>query len=292
MTGNAARKLTFGIKDLLQGYSAEVISGDRKTIDDAACLMAPGAEVFIASLPSDTADKQVQTAAQLTKSGLTPVPHIVARNLRNRADFDTLLGRLAGVAGVDRVLLLAGDRDQPAGDYDQSLQLLQTGLLRQHGIRRVCLSWYPEGHPRIADAVLDAARTAKLAVAAQEGLEVTLVSQFCFESAPIVASARRLRAAGVTVPLRVGLAGPASRTSLLKYAMICGVGASIRALKERPAARGMLAGDTPEVLLWGLAAAQAAEPALGIRGIHFFTFASLAATTKFVNAQRQSGVAL
>ena len=129
-----------------------------------------------------------------------------------------------------------------------------------------------------------------LAVPGKESLDVTLVSQFCFESAPIVATARRIRAEGVTLPLRVGIAGPASRTSLLKYAMICGVGASIRALKERPAARGMLAGDTPEELLGEIAVVQVAVPALGIQGIHFFTFASLAATAKFVAEQRQLGV--
>jgi methylenetetrahydrofolate reductase (NADPH) len=82
----------------------------------------------------------------------------------------------------------------------------------------------------------------------------------------------------------VGVAGPASRTSLLKYAIMCG--ASIRALKERPAARGMLAGDTPEDLLTEVAQAQADNPALGIQGVHFFTFASLAATIKFAEELR------
>jgi methylenetetrahydrofolate reductase (NADPH) len=186
MSDSGADRQAFGIKELLRGYTAEVTSGDRKSIEAAATLMEPGAEVFIASLPSHTAGK--------------------------------------------------------------------------------------------------------LALAAKEAIDVTLVSQFCFEAAAIVASARRIRAAGVTVPLRVGIAGPASRASLLKYAMICGVGASIRALKERPAARAMLAGCTLEELLGEIAAAQAAEPALGIQGDHFFTFASLAATARFVTEQRQLGV--
>jgi methylenetetrahydrofolate reductase (NADPH) len=289
MSNIAAQEQAFGIKDLLRNYSAEVTSGDRKSIDAAATMMEPGAEVFIASLPSDTADKLVLAAAQLKRSGLTPVPHIVARNIKNLADLDTLLGRLVSEAGIDRALILAGDRDQPAGDFSAALQLLETGMISKHGIKKIALSWYPEGHPRISDADLTAARAAKLAAAAKAGLDVTLVSQFCFEAAPIVSTARQIRAEGVTQPLRVGIAGPASRTSLLKYAMICGVGASIRALKERPAARGMLAGDTPEDLLSEVAAAQSAEPALGIQGIHFFTFASLAATAKFVTEQRELG---
>jgi methylenetetrahydrofolate reductase (NADPH) len=131
-------------------------------------------------------------------------------------------------------------------------------------------------------ADLMAARAAKLAAAAGAGLDVTLVSQFCFESEPIIATARQIRSEGVTAPLRVGVAGPAGRASLLKYALRCGVGASVRALKERPAARGLLTGETPAQLLTELVRAQAADSSLGFQGVHFFTFASLARTVKFV----------
>jgi methylenetetrahydrofolate reductase (NADPH) len=266
---------------LLRNYSAEVTSGDRKSIDAATTMMQPGSEVFIASLPSDTHERQVLAATRLKDAGLTPVPHVVARNIKNLAELDVLLGRFAREAGVDRALILAGDRDQPAGGFSSSLQLLETGMLGKHGIGRVLFSWYPEGHPRIPAADLVAARAAKLALAAQADLDVTLISQFCFESAPIIATAKQIRAEGIRAPLRVGVAGPASRASLLKYAMICGVGASIRALKERPAARGMLAGDTPEELLVDIAHAQATDPSLGIQGVHFFTFASLEKSARF-----------
>lgn len=277
------------LEQLLRGYSAEVTSGDKKSIEAAARMMEPGSEVFIASLPSDTPDRQVFAAVQLKRAGLTPVPHVVARNIKSVADLDTLLGRLTRDAGVDRLLVLAGDRDQPAGELNDSLQILQTGLIGKHGIRKICLSWYPEGHPRISNQALVAARAAKLEVAAQAGLDVTLISQFCFESAPIISTAKLIRSEGIMLPLRVGVAGPASRASLLKYAMICGIGASMRALKERPAARGML-GDTPEKLLIEVARAQAENPALGISGVHLFTFASLASGAKFVQEHRRVGV--
>jgi methylenetetrahydrofolate reductase (NADPH) len=252
--------------------------------------MAAGSEVFVASLPSDSSDRQVQVAARLRRAGLTPVPHVVARNIKNVADLDAIVGRLVREAGIDRVLILAGDRVQPAGEFSSSLQLLESGILANHGIRKIAISWYPEGHPRIAARDLVIARAEKLAAAERAGCEVTLVSQFCFESAPIIATARQIRAEGVNAPLRVGVAGPASRASLLKYAMICGVGASIRALKERPAARSMLMGETPGKLLWDVARAQAQEPSLGIQGIHFFTFASLTKTLEFVQKQRGMGV--
>ena len=277
------------LADLLRNYSAEVTCRDEKSIRAAESLMRPGSEVFIVSLPSDTEDRRIAVAAELRHAGLVPVPHIVARNIGSRADLETLLRRLTREAAVDRALILGGDRSEPIGEFDSSQQLLETGLFDAFGIRKIKLSWYPEGHPRISTSELAKARAAKLRVAAARGLDVELIGQFCFESAPIIASARQLRAEGIQVPLRVGVAGPASRASLLKYAMICGVGASVRALKERPGARSLLNSESPERLLRELAHAQAEEPSLGIHRVHFFTFASVASTAQFVeqhSAQR------
>ena len=277
------------LADLLRNYSAEVTCRDEKSIRAAESLMRPGSEVFIVSLPSDTEDRRIAVAAELRHAGLVPVPHIVARNIGSRADLETLLRRLTHEAGVDRTLILGGDRSEPIGEFDSSQQLLETGLFDAFGIRKIKLSWYPEGHPRISTSELAKARAAKLRVAAARGLDVELIGQFCFESAPIIASARQLRAEGIQVPLRVGVAGPASRASLLKYAMICGVGASVRALKERPGARSLLNSESPERLLREVAHAQAEEPSLGIHRVHFFTFASVASTAQFVeqhSAQR------
>jgi methylenetetrahydrofolate reductase (NADPH) len=270
------------LANLLRNYSAEVTCRDGKSIHAAESLMAPGSEVFVTSLPSDKVESSVAVAAGLRNAGLVPVPHIVARHLGRRSDLEVLLRRLTSEARVDRALILGGDQSQPIGEFDSSQQLLETGLLEAFGIRKIKLSWYPEGHPRISDSELAKARAAKLRIAAARGLEVEFVSQFCFESAPIIASARQLRAEGIQAPLRIGVAGPASRASLLKYAMICGVGASVRALKERPGARSLLSSETPERLLRDVAQAQAEEPGLGMHRVHFFTFASLASTIQFV----------
>jgi methylenetetrahydrofolate reductase (NADPH) len=275
--------------DLFQDYSVEVTSGDRKSIETAIRDMARGSEVFIASPPSDTTDRQVSTAGTLSDAGLRPVPHIVARNIASLAGFDRLLERLTSEARVDRVLLLAGDRDVPAGEFHSSLQLLESEILERRGISRIFLAAYPEGHPRVAAREIVAARIAKVDAAEKRGMHVTFVTQFCFQSAPIISLAREVRAQGITAPLRIGLAGAASPASLLKYALICGVGPSLRALKERHvAARNMLAGETPEELLKDLAAAQANDPSLGIAGVHFFTFGSLAKTVAWVQGQRKA----
>jgi methylenetetrahydrofolate reductase (NADPH) len=272
------------IASLLRSYSAEVTARDRKGLDAAPDLMPKGSELFVAAIPGETVDRLVAACAHIRKVGLEPVPHVVARNISGPAALDELLGRLAGEAGVRRALVLGGDRDKPEGEFHCSLQIIETGMLQKHGVGRIGLAWHPEGHPRVAEAVLDQARGAKLKAAAEAGLEVFLVSQFCFDPKPIVATARRIRAECVAAPLRVGVAGPAERATLVKYALMCGVGASMRALKERQdLAKNVLTGETPEGLLKDVAGAQAREPSLGFSGVHFFTFGALAKSTQWAD---------
>jgi methylenetetrahydrofolate reductase (NADPH) len=268
--------------DLLRGYSTEVIARDHGAIEAAPDLLRPGAEVFIAAIPGEGVDQRMAAAVRLQRAGLTPVPHIVARNISDLNDADRVIGRLSDEAGVDRVLALGGDRDRPAGDLHCSQQLIESGIFQKHGVRRIFIACYPERHPRVAEAVLEEARLAKLRVAADAGLEVTLINQFCFDPLPIIRLARRMRAQGTTAPFRVGVAGPADRATLARYALMCGIGPSLRALKERQTlARNALAGETPEALLTEIAAAQRQDPALAIAGVHVFTFGGLARSVRW-----------
>jgi methylenetetrahydrofolate reductase (NADPH) len=272
---------------LLDNYTAELTTRDHKSLDAVPDILRPQTRVFVAAMPKDTADDMIAAAIRLHKAGMVAVPHIVARNIKDRATLDHTLARLAGEAGVDRAHVVGGDRDDPLGEFDSSLQLLQTGLFAKHGITRIAIACYPEGHPRIPDAVLEQARVDKNRVAAEQGLSVWMVSQFAFEAAPMIGLARRMRAQGIDEPYRVGIAGPASYATLVKYAMMCGVGTSLRALRERQnLAKTMLSGETPEALLTEIALAREAEPSLGIAGIHFFTFGSLIKTAEWVESVR------
>ena len=267
---------------ILNNYSVELTARDRKSLDLAKELLAPGTEVFIAALPNDKVDDVVAACARLRQDGLTPVPHVVARNIENEKDLDTLLGRLVAEAGMERCLVLGGDRDTPAGSLTSSGQILETGLIQKRGIKTIRIGSYPEGHPKISEAALDKARADKLAIAARDGLDVTIVSQFVFEADPIVGFAKKLRAEGTTAPFRVGVAGPADRGLLMKYALICGIGNSLRVLKGRAGlALNTLTGETPEDVVRGVGDAQAADPSLNISGIHFFTFGSLAKSAQW-----------
>jgi len=267
---------------LLDNYSAELTTRDHKSLDAAADILRPQTRVFVAAMPRDTADDMIAAAIRLHRAmGARP---FLARSL---VDYAMILQRRGHPADrdrirVDRAHVVGGDRDDPLGSFESALQLLQTGLFAKYGITRIAIACYPEGHPRIPDAVLEQARADKTRRAAEQGLSVWLVSQFAFEAAPILGLARRMRAHGITDPYRVGVAGPASHATLLKFALMCGVGASLRALRERgDFARNMLAGETPEALLTEIALAREAEPSLGIAGVHFFTFNELERTERW-----------
>ncbi len=263
-------------RNLLTGYSVEVLARDHKGIAAAARLLGPGSEVFVPSLPHDTLEDLVTACTALHHAGLAPVPHISARIIRSRAVLADMLKQLTLKARVESALVIGGDVDAALGEFDAATQLIETGLFEANGINRIALAVHPEGHPRVADELIWPALTVKLDAAASRGIETYLVSQFAFDAAPYITIARRLRAHGITQRLRAGVAGPASRMTLIRYAMMCGVGASLRTLRERHGmASNMAAGETPEALIRELAAAQALEPSLGIDSVHFFTFGSL-----------------
>jgi len=272
---------------LLEDYSVEVSPTNKNIIASCAERLEPGTEVYLSWIPGADPFRMVGPACALRRAGLFPSPHIVARHLESAAQLDDLLSRFAGEAGVDRGLLVGGDRTKPLGPYDATLQVIQSGLLQRHKILRVGISGLPEGHPVISERVLDESMVAKMNLARQIGLQVHIVTQFCFEGEPIVAWLKRIRAMGVDLPVRIGLAGPAGIATLMKYALHCGVGNSIRALTKSPLFGYLLFERDPEPVMRELLAAapngDSSAPPFGIAAMHFYTFGGLKKTVEWIN---------
>jgi methylenetetrahydrofolate reductase (NADPH) len=216
-------------------YSLEVTPRDREAFEAVAGLLPPLTEVFVANLPDQAPDLLIEACVRHRRAGFRPVPHLVARNIESIEKLRFLLSRLVGDAEIERALVLAGDRDEPAGPFKDALDLLETGLLPEHGIRSAAFACFPEGHPSIPADQLQRALEAKLAVAARDDLDVLLVSQFLFDAGPLLDYVRWLRAAGIDAPLRVGVAGPADAGTLLKFADELGVGSSRRVVEANAA---------------------------------------------------------
>ncbi len=277
---------------LARSFSTEVTAHDARAAEVCRDSLPAGTSVYVALVPGVHHLRLLAAAAELAKAGFNPVPHVVARSIASYTQARDLLARLAGEAGVTRALLVGGDIDRPAGPFWSSYQLLETELFAKSGIGRIGLACYAEAHPRIAAQTLETALAAKLDLARRQGLATWLVTQFCFEPEPILRRVEALRAAGIGVPVRVGLAGPADRRTLWKYALHCGIGNSIRALGTRVDVIGnLLLRDSPDPVLDGVAKAAADDARLGIEGIHVFAFGGVAATARWLDTVRARSLA-
>src|SRR5262249_35058595 len=146
--------------------------------------------------------------------------------------------------------------------------------------------------PRVAPTELDRALAAKIEAAAATGLRVHIVTQFAFAAEPILAYVMRLRDLGIEQPVRIGIAGPASVATLLRYAAICGVTAWARALRrEAGLPRPLCGAAAPDAIIRALAAARAGA-ALGDVSPHFFSFGGLGATARWTAAVAAGRLAL
>lgn len=281
---------THSIAAMLKGYSIEAHPGETKVMRLAAERLDPGTEVFLTWIPGTNPMDMVAAAARLRHSGLLPVPHIAARHVETAVELQELAARLTGEAGVDRILIIGGDRAKPAGPYDSTLAVMQTGVFQKAGIFRIAVAGFPEGNPHIPESVLQEALEAKVKFAREAGFELSVVTQFCFKAEPIADWLMRNRARGIDVPVRVGLAGPARLMTLARYALRCGIGNSFHVLRENSLFARLLIEKGPEPIIRGMAASAdgGCAPRLppGVRGLHFFVFGGFNKTVDWINALR------
>jgi len=259
------------LASLLPSASVEISSRGHQ-LQDLRDNFAPGTEVTITFLPGDNYRHTIETAAALRRAGFDPVPHIAAREMLSREALDAFLGRARGEADIRRVLLVAGDVAIAKGPFRSSLDIGVSGLLEAHRIAAVSVAGHPEGHPFLDTAHAVALHEAWRDWARKSGIAVSIVTQFCFESAPILGLLGHLDAHGIALPVIVGLAGPASPATLGKFALRCGIGNSIRAVRAQIGRYGRLLADTgPDEVLRGLRSAPR-EATRAIAGFHLFPF--------------------
>jgi methylenetetrahydrofolate reductase (NADPH) len=259
------------MRRLAREASLELNHLEAQELAAAEELLCAGQRVYVSHLPRQTWDQTVRTCAAVAARGFEPVPHIPVRRLGSQRQLDEVLAATRE-AGARELLLIAGDRASSEGPFSNVLEVLQTGGIQQHGFTRVSMAGHPEGHPAVPAQQMREAQLTKARWAAAAGLEVTLVTQFFFESAPFIRWASELREQGIGARLLAGLPGPATAARLLGLARHCGVGASIRALSSRPGAMFRLATEeSPEALLLELGAEKVRQPQL-FDGIHLFSF--------------------
>jgi methylenetetrahydrofolate reductase (NADPH) len=280
------------LRSFVAGASLEVTPRDAER---AAALLPAGMTVYVTALPGADPDDLVDAAVRLRAGGQVPVPHIAARGIASAYELDRLLGRLAAEAGVDDVLVVAGSVKRPAGVYPSSMAVLSSGLLEQHGIRRVAVAGHPEGSPDIGEAAEADAIAWKNAFGERSSLELRIVTQFALAAQPYVDWEERIRAAGNRLPVTAGVPGVTSPPQLLKFGLRCGIGPSLEILRKQSGGLVRLATTRlwrPDELVEQLAAAQLADPQRLFDGIHLFPFGGVERTAEWLSSKRGAAGAL
>ena len=271
--------------DFLADFTAETTPFSAAKVEDFRDVLRPGSTVFITFLPGSDFEDTIAVAARLRKEGFNPVPHLAARSIPNAAFLDENLGRLRDEAGINEVLTIAGAVDEPVGEFRDSMQVLETGLMDKHGIKKIGVAGHPEGSPDMSDEAIASALKWKNDFAARSNAELYVVTQFCFEVEPIIAWDKAMRAAGNSLPIRIGIPGIASIKTLLNYSKACGIGNSIDFLKKqaRNVAKLMTV-SAPDKLIRDLASYKATDPECGLIGCHMYPLGGVKKTAKWTYA--------
>jgi len=269
--------------ELIRACSIEISPRDELAGEALREVINPGTTVFVNHPGSVTHHDIVAACVRLERAGFSPVPHIAARRLASFTQANDFLRRVAGEANVRNALIIGGDPERPVGPFPDTLDLLATGIVERNGLDRIAFAGYPQGHPRIALPTLESVLEAKVALAQQRGLAVSLVTQFGFDAEPIQRWIASFRARGFLCPVRIGLAGPASVATLAKFAFRCGIGASLRAFaRGHTAFARILVEATPDQLVAALAAGEHGDAP--IDGLHIFTFGGVRHTAEWIRS--------
>lgn len=263
------------LEAFLQGYSIEVMPRTAEKVDSFRALLPAGTRVYIAHIEGTAIEDMVATARRLTDEGFAVMPHFPARIIKDAATLENWIAMYQGEAGVEQALLLAGGVAQPHGAFHSSMQLIETGLFDKAGFKRLHVAGHPEGNrdidPDGGDAAVMEALRWKNDFARRTDAKMALATQFAFEAGPIIAWAERLRAEGIEIPIHIGIAGPAKLQTLIKFAIACGVGPSLKVLQKRAMdVTKLLLPYEPTEVLTELAAHKAAHPDFNIEAVHFF----------------------
>jgi methylenetetrahydrofolate reductase (NADPH) len=273
------------LEDFLTGYSIEVMPRTAEKVGDFRTLLPRGTRVYIAHIEGTPIKDMVATARRMAGEGFTVMPHFPARIIHDKATLADWIARYKGEAGVHQALLLGGGVSAPAGDFDSSMQLIETGLF--DGFDRLHVAGHPEGNKDIdkdgGDGVVMQALKWKQAFSERSDARMAIATQFCFDAGPVIAWANRLSAAGVKLPVHIGVAGPAKLQTLIKFAISCGVGPSLKVLQKRAVdVTKLLLPYEPTEFVSALAAHKAATPGFNIQQVHFFPLGGIKTNAQWV----------
>jgi methylenetetrahydrofolate reductase (NADPH) len=222
--------------------------------------------VTVTTSPRKGLEPTLALAERLAGHGYAVVPHLAARHVRDSSHLAELAERLRATGASD-VLVMAGDAEEPAGEFDGSLPLLRALAELGQPFRDVGITGYPESHAFISD---DA--TIRLMFEKEE-FATYIVSQICFDPQVTATWVAAVWERGTRLPIHIGLPGAVPCAKLARVSERIGVGDSVRLLRPD--------GDfVPGPLVAGLQESFGEQPP-NVAGFHIFTFNDLESTERW-----------
>lgn len=270
---------------VLDGFSIEVMPRTALEIEDFKALLPAETRVYVAHIDGTPIEDMLATVSRLASDGFAVMPHIPARSVSNSGELESWVHRYSD-AGAQEALLLGGDLSEPRGPYNSSMQLMETGLFDRFGFQRLHVAGHPEGNREIdpdgSDANVMAALKLKRAFSERTDAQMAIVTQFTFDIEPIAAWTSRLQQEGIDLPIHLGIAGPSKLHTMIKFAITCRVGPSIRMLQRRAKdVSKLLLPYEPTDLLHALATHKATDPDSLIDQVHFFPFGGITKSVEY-----------
>lgn len=284
-----------GTINLLSHFSIEVTPRTAAKIGDFRSFLPQGTRVYVAHIEGTSIDDMVATARRLAEEGFCPMPHIPARSIPDLAVLEEWILRYRQEAGVEQALLLGGGQARPAGNIDNVMTMIGTGLFDRHGFKRLHVAGHPEGNRDIdrlgGTANVDAALRSKQDYAQRTDAKMAIITQFAFDANPVISWAERIAADGIDLPIHLGIAGPTKLQTLIKYAIACGVGQSLSILQKRALDfRKLLVPFEPTDLVDTIEAYRGTHPQSRIEQCHVFPLGGLAASAAWANARAKNAM--
>ena len=275
------------LNNFLKDFSIEVTPKAALKIENFSDYLPHKTLIYIAHIEGTPIDDMVQTAKKITDQGFSAMPHFPARIIKNKNVLDEWITRYQSEAGVENALLIAGGSNKPYGEYDSSINLIESELFDKANFKRLHIAGHPEGSKDIdpdgSSKNVDEALSWKNQFSNRTDASMAITTQFCFDSSSVIDWANSIKSSGIDLPIHIGIAGPAKLQTLLRYSIECGVGASIGIIQKRAKdLTKLLLPYKPTEILQELAEYKISDPEFNIEKVHFFPLGGVKMVSDFL----------
>ena len=281
------------LKLFLNNFSIEVMPRTAAKIESFNDILPKNTRIYIAHIEGVPIQEMISTAKRIQSEGFVVIPHFTARIIENKVILEDWIKAYQEEANIDQALILAGGVDKPHGIFENSMQLVETGLFSKYNFKNLYFAGHPEGNKDIdpdgTEKNVNDALVWKQKLNERTDINLALTTQFCFDSKPVIKWANELNKNGINIPIHIGVAGPAKLQTLIKFSIACGVGASLKVLHKRAKdIKKLLLPFEPNEFLETLALHKKNNPDFNITNIHFFPLGGIKTTSNWIkNATRK-----